>query len=185
MKLFKFALLCLGLIGSLVNCAAVPDLEGRVYRQQYDRLELTVRSQISVASKRIPQRCEKSGFLIEPDDRITYWIYLKNISKDTVRVVTGTDFGFRSFGSDFRYSCVAEYFEGAHVRMAPAKLDIVDLKPGELAMIGTVQYICQNGDAGENSFMYSIADAVGDEYGVWAGSILCRASFCVREQKRP
>ena len=175
-------LLCISLcaVFAAANSSAAPDLKGKTFRQEKNDLELVIHSQISPGSVRNPAACPEGGFVVEPDDVITYRVYIRNVSKNRLRLITSPEFGFRGYGLDFRYSCEPQFFEGSFVRIAESRLYIVELKPGEMTFMGEVQYTCQEKEMGENSFMYSVSKVMMDEYGVWSGSILCHTPFCFR-----
>lgn len=181
MKTLSITCFSIYAIFATTYCSAAPDFKGRIFRQKEDGLEMVVRSQISPGSVRTPSLSSDLGFVVEPDDVITYRVYLRNVSQGVIHLISNPEFGFREFGRDFRYSCDPQYVDGSFVRIATPRLFIVDLKPGEFTFMGEVQYTCQEKEMGENSFMYSISKVMTAEYGVWSGSILCRTPFSFRE----
>ena len=150
-------------------------IEGPVFRARKGPLELVVTSMIT--TRRTPTEWSReSPRALHPGDCIAYSVFLKNVSDRVVRLVAAPKDGIR-LGRDFSFSCEPVYVDGGFVRTPASELAIVELKPGELAPLGVVDYTCGGREVGENTFWYSISEVIGREYNVWSGSILCRAPF--------
>jgi hypothetical protein len=169
-------LICVLVLTADISFAALR-IEGPVFRQSKDEIELIICSVITTSRKPDEVRIQSGEFPVTPGDCISYEIYVRNLSRSRVRVITAADFGFRRLGRDFSYSCEPEKFEGAFVRVAPSRLDIVELNSGEIAHLGSAEYTCGKKEVGENTFSYSISSVIGDDYEVWSGIILCRTPF--------
>ena len=147
-----------------------------MFRARKGPLELVVTSLIT--TRRTPTEWSReSPRALHPGDCIGYSLYLKNVSASAVRLISAPQDGIRDIARDFSFSCEPVYVDGGFVRTPASELAIVELKPGELAPLGVVNYTCGSREVGENTFWYSISEVIGREYDVWSGSILCRAPF--------
>jgi hypothetical protein len=97
--------------------------------------------------------------------------YIENIGNRDVRVVTGKLLSLEITRESAVYHGDAEHApDGKVIRASPGVVDLVELKPGEVAKLGRIVGPVY-GDNVDYLVVYEISEALGTMEGCWSGRI--------------
>lgn len=167
--LSKLLLICLCCIGAFARVYA-DEPRPSVLRARDGDLEMLVN--LSALGAAATDADQNPSHLNTPTS-VRAQMFLHNVGKSPVRVITSSVNGFHRIPGGFLFSHSIRKVEGRLVRSKPSQLEIVELRPGEMVELGPVYFTEEESplNGKRTVLVYKMPSEVAEVYDVWHGRL--------------